>query len=227
MMTVCWAMLEHSSRLGPARNAIVILIWVALSGGCGSVGARPDAGGRDSAVELGNPCPRVSCGQQCCDSVARVCAPAACGCPDASIFPDPFHGDIQLIDPNQVPGALTAVALFSAPDGAAHTLVVGYRPDTPVGVSLPFVPPNSQAGSNTPFAGIGWRVNLTTQTALTGFYATAGSVILSRACTGGVAGTLSNLTFTEQTATRDQTPYPGGCSFTVASIAFDVGTSCP
>ena len=61
-----------------------------------------------------------------------------------------------------------------------------------------------------------------------GYYATAGTIRFTRACMEGVAGTLSGLTFTEQTTARDQTPYPDGkgCSFSVNEIAFDIGGAC-
>jgi len=141
------------------------------------------------------------------------------------LVPDPFQSSIQVIDPNQVPGALTAVALFSA-SGGPHSLVVGYTPATALNTDLMLAEANS---SKTPFAAIGWKVSIATMSTLTAYYATTGTVRFTRACTEGVAGTLTNLTFTEQTTARDQTPYPdgNGCSFAVNEIAFDIGAPCP
>jgi len=202
-----------------ARRVLVPIVIPALvaAAGCSSSSGTPPG---DAGSELGNPCPRVSCGNQCCDSVGQLCSPA-CACPDGSLVPVPFTSSIQVIDPNQVPGSLTAIALFTVPDGTAYTLVVGYRPELQLGTDFQL-----PGADGTPFAAIGWRVNVAAQTSLTAYYATAGMLNLTSACAAGVAGTLSNLTFTEQRATRDQTPLPGGCTFSVNNIDFVIGGSC-
>jgi hypothetical protein len=195
----------------------------ALMLGCGGSAPPSGAPAPDAAAEVSDPCPRASCGSQCCESVVRVCMPA-CACPDATVFPSPFKSSIDVIDPRQVPGALTAIALFAAPDGGAHSLVVGYTPDLPLGTDLPL----AMAGtSGTPLAAIGWRVDVAAQTSLSALFGTAGVLNLSRACAAGVAGKLTGLTFSEQRTLRDSTPYPGGCSFAVSEIDFAIGGPCP
>jgi hypothetical protein len=151
-----------------------------------------------------------------------LCSPV-CACPDATLVPTPFASTLQVIDPKQVPGALTGVALFAGPDGASDTLVVGYTPDLALGTDLDLAPAGT---TGIPFAAIGWHINVSAQTSLTAYFA-SGKLRLTRACAAGVAGKLSNLTFTEQLATRDSNPYPGGCSFSVNEIDFDMGGSCP
>lgn len=219
-------MAARTNRL--STRVLVGLLALACAPACSSPAATVDAGlTSDGALTDEAPaCPSLACGGQCCASYGRVCAASAtCSCPDASMLPAEFTTGITVIDPNQVPGALSAAIIFTDTTGATHTFVVGYRADTAVGTDLPLAPLGTGV---TPFAALGWRVSFATQSSRTGYYATTGSVRFTRACLDGVAGTLSGLTFTEQTATSDQTPLPGGCSFTIPTqVAFDIGGPCP
>jgi len=204
---------------GSLAASLVAFITAACSGG--PSGSTPDASSADSGNTA--PCPQKSCGEVCCPSVARLCAPS-CACPDPSTVPTPFQSAFGLVDSTQVQDALTAEAVFTAPDGKLDTLVVGYRLDTPTGMDLVLAPAGS---SGTPFAAIGWDTSVATQSTATALYATVGKVHLDSACAMGVAGRLFDLTFTEQLTVRNDSPHPSGCSFDVPEIVFAIGNPCP
>lgn len=198
-----------------------------LSAGCPdpeSPGTRPDAPAVviDAAPPDGA-CATALCGAACC-TPAQACETTTCTCP-APFVPSPFESPIERMDTTTDPPNVVGAGVFVNPPGSGnlHVLVIGFHPtDTAVDTD------HDLAAVEVPYAGVGYQVNIMTEQPRAMYNGTAGTLRLTRRCAAGVAGTLTNVTVEEIVSTDDPTPIPGGCTFTIPSLAFDIGSSaCP
>jgi hypothetical protein len=124
-------------------------------------------------------------------------------------------------------GITVAVAAIIGSDGITPVLV-GYDALTPLNTDIDLSLSTIGAA---PFVGSGYRYDPTTMTTDASYYATAGTLRLTKACATEAEGTLTNVTFrgllgTIGTASID----PLGCSFTISTpITFHIqsGAACP
>jgi hypothetical protein len=199
-----------------------VVVALALTG-CGGGGAKTDAGPGDVGGDGAPTCANMSCGATCCATAAYLCAPA-CTCPSA-ILPQPFSTVITQMDTTRKAPAVLGIGVVSGSDSKLHALVVAFDPTaTPVGADIAL--PASPFG-DAPFVALGYDVDVGKQTTRSTFFASEGTVNLTRRCAGGVAGSITGVMMREQTSPDDPTPAPGGCTLAVADLAFDYGSSCP
>jgi hypothetical protein len=173
--------------------------------------ARPDAAPPDA-----DPCALCTPTQDCA---------AACACPADPSF-DPFTPILTMMDTAMLAPTVLGIAAFS-PDGAdIHALVVGFHPtDTPVGVDIDL---STVPLSDAPFVGLGYDVDVASMTTRGTLRSTAGTLHLTRRCNAGVGGTMAGVVLVEVDAEADPpVVLPGGCSFTIPSVAFSFGAACP
>ena len=125
-----------------------------------------------------------------------------------------------------LPGVYVAITPFS--DGSNFNIAaIGYAR---MGTLL-----NNEytlSGSNPgtpPFVALGYKLNLATFTPAASFYATAGTLTFTKACSMGASGTLTAATFQGVTSLQNPTIDPNGCTFTVSSMTFSSGKPelCP
>jgi len=198
--------------------AIVVLV------GCGSGGSTVDAKVADSRGDAPPQCATMTCGATCCASLAQECMPTACSCPTA-IVPTPFSTVIDRMDAVMQAPAVLGIGIVDGTDNQLHALVIAFDPvATPVGSDIAL--PASPFG-DPPFVAMGYDVNVAAQTTRSTFFASQGTLNLTRRCAMGVAGTIAGVTMREQTSQNDPTPHPTGCTLAVPDLAFDFGAACP
>jgi hypothetical protein len=156
-----------------------------------------------------------SCGMTC--TPAASCAASACGCPASFIGAAPPVLATQMIMSQA--GFVTGVAAVTGSDSNNHGVVVTAAVAAPLNTSLP-VNVNSQV-----FVAVAYDL-LSANQAKSTYLATAGTVKLTRRCTAGIAGTISNATLVEVDPMTFQ-PIAGGCATTVTQLAFDIAQACP
>lgn len=214
------------------------LLW--MMAGCEQDAATVDAPILDAPEIDGPACaaPDRQCGTSCvavesdekncgtCDVVCHggeACV-GSCMCPAAylpvTIEPDNFDQFRASM------GITVAVAPNIGAEGI-NPILVGYDAQTPLDTNIDLSLSTIGAA---PFVGSGYRYDPTTMATDASYYATAGTLRLTKACATEAEGTLTDVTFrgvlgTIGTASID----PLGCSFTVATIAFHIqsGAACP
>lgn len=156
-----------------------------------------------------------------CGSCTIACAPAAscvtsaCACPTPFIAAAPEVLATQMLTPQ--PGFLTGAVGVVGSDANQHAVVVTATTTAPLNTALPI---NGQV-----FVAVAYQLVTATQSKST-FLADAGTVRLTRRCATGVAGTMQNLTLVEVDPTT-LSPITGGCTTTIAQLAFDIAQPCP
>lgn len=156
-----------------------------------------------------------SCDMAC--TPAATCAASACGCPAAFIGATPPVLATQMVMAQT--GFVTGVAAVTGTDSNNHAVVVTAADAAPLNTSLP-VNVNSQV-----FVAVAYEL-LSANQARSTYLATSGTVKLTRRCTAGIAGTISNAMLVEVDPMTFQ-PIAGGCSTTVTQLAFDIAQPCP
>ncbi len=150
-----------------------------------------------------------------CTAAAR-CETSACACPA------PFLGGAPPVLATTMlasqPGFTTGAAGLLGNDSMNHALVITAALTAPLGTPL------AVNANNQVFAAIAYEVTTATQSRAT-YLATAGTVTLTRRCAAGLAGSVANLTLAEVDP-MTFVPTPGGCTTTVAQLAFDIAGPC-
>jgi hypothetical protein len=121
-----------------------------------------------------------------------------------------------MLDPEA--GGYAALMAVQGFDDRLHAVVVSAVAEAPIGQAL--------AVNGAVAVGIFYDVDPTRDTARGGFYASAGTVILSRRCAGGLGATLGDVTLVEVDLTTEQS-IVGGCTTSIESYVFEAGDACP
>ena len=121
--------------------------------------------------------------------------------------------------------ALSATAALIARDRDGG---LGQRIETPMSDALLEASSivTTRIEKNPPFVGAGYNFDLGTNTIDASYVATAGTLHIDEVCATHMEGTLTNATFTGITGGfTNPTIDPDGCTFTVASVTFAMGTT--
>lgn len=198
------------------RLCVIVLVAACNGSGGSSADARtPDA----------DQCATTMCGATCCPSPAHVCSAGgdSCECP-AALVPDPFSTVIEMMDATRIAPNVVGIGVVNGPDGNLHALVIGFHP-TNTAIDTDFTLPTLPHG-DAPFVALGYHINLIAQTTRSTYFASQGTLRLTRRCPMGVAGSMAGIMLREQTALEDTTPHPMGCSVSVPDLAFDFSGTC-
>lgn len=223
---------------------LVVLGLLALGAvGCGDDGAPinlPDAQQVDAMPDAPLPvcnAPNKMCGTQCisvandelnCGDCGVVCnggetCRGSCTCPGAFV---PTTITPSMFDMFQGSGGahLAIAPTFDA--NGIHPVLFAYTDKTPIGedIDLSTIPLG-----DLPSVIAGYNVDLASQDFDAAYVATAGTLHLTAACGTNVRGTLTDVTFSGVTGGFDDPEIdPDGCSFTLKTVTFNVGsTACP
>jgi len=131
---------------------------------------------------------------------------------------------IQAID--AVVGDYAGFGLFGS--STINAVLVTFNDGTGTGTATPIASDIDLAGVTgaTPRFGFGYNIDIASQTFQAAFMASAGTLNLEYACQTGAAGTVTNATFIAVQDLTNPIPVEGGCSFTVESVHFTVGSPC-
>lgn len=182
-----------------------------------------DARLADAPRDVGMACATTTCGTTCCATAAQICSPG-CSCPSAFV-PQPFSTVIAQMDTTRIAPAVLGIGVFSGTDSKLHALVVAFDPAT-VPLNTDITLPVSPFGSP-PYVGLGYDVNVSNQTTKSTFFASQGTLHLTRACASGVAGSVTGVMLREQTSMDNPQPAPMGCTIALPDLSFDYAGSCP
>jgi hypothetical protein len=149
-----------------------------------------------------------------------------CECPDDPWIPLPFMPLIEQMDDTSAPPATLGIGAFSDADGLIGAVVVAFDPaTTPLDTDIDLA---TVAPGGNPYIALGYDVDLGTMMPRGAFRSTTGTLRLSRRCSAGVAGTITNVQTVELTSPAPPpVPIPGGCTISVPSLDFDFGGPCP
>jgi hypothetical protein len=202
------------------------MVVIVLAAACNGDETTVDATTTGDARRDGSSCATRTCGTTCCPTLAHRCTTAgnACECPN-SLVPMPFATIIDQMDTTRQPPDVLGIGILDGPDAKLHALVVGFHPTT-TATGTDFALPIAPLGT-TPFVGVGYDVNVAAQTTRSTYFASQGTLNLTRRCPMGVAGSITGLVMREQTSIDDETPHPQGCMLTVPDVVFDYGNVCP
>jgi len=152
----------------------------------------------------------------CTCSPAAVCRDTGCTCPAGFITStSPVIANAMLAPP--AAGYLSGAVSLSGTDAKYHSIIVTAQQIATLGQALPI-------GTGV-YAAVGYDYASATS-ARSVYIANGGTVMLTRRCAGGIAGTLTNVTLVEADY-QTLVPLPNGCTTTISSFAFDVGAACP
>lgn len=240
--------------MGAKSVSVFSLLFLFACGGGGS-SKEADAGNGDidagSDIDAGETCEGEICFEVCvdtttsvqhcggcnmaCESPGRLCEASECICPvDFVPATVTATGELALIDNNAFAPATLAVGAIFGDGGFVHAAGVGFLAEPVLddqGNEVPATPldtPITLDGSLTAAALVaGYQVDIAADPPefRTGYIATAGTITFDTRCPTGASGTAAGVTFSEFAGT-DISPVDGGCSFTVANLAFAIG-SCP
>jgi hypothetical protein len=138
--------------------------------------------------------------------------------------PQPFSTVITQMDTVMMAPAVLGIGVFSGTDSKLHALVIAFDPAS-VQLNTDITLPVSPFGS-TPYVGLGYDVNVANQTTRSTFFASQGTLNLTRACASGVAGTVTGVMLREQTAQNNPQPAPMGCTIALPDLSFDYAGAC-
>jgi hypothetical protein len=205
----------------------------ALAACGGSTGSSPDAAGgpADAAAcsldRCGEECVDLTSSHQHCGACGEGCTPAQrcetseCACPSIEITPAGFvlsQMDLELQAP-----AILGIGIYSdEPD--LDALVIGFLADSPLDTPIDLA---TTATGGAPFVGLGYRIDIATQTYTAAYRATSGTLTLTRRCAKGVAGSLAGVALVEvDPAASGVVLVDGGCTTAIAELAFSHGGAC-
>jgi hypothetical protein len=220
--------------------SLSLLLIVAACGDDGSpimiVDAMPDAPSIDAAPVCA--APMMTCGTSCLDVTSdeencggcgteckggQTCTASACACPPAFV---PATLAASQFDQIMDVGNGISVAFNPNIDGSINPFIVGFDAQTAVNTDIDL---SGIAIGDTPFVGAGYNFDISTTTIDASYVATQGTLHLTQLCATHVEGTLTNATFKGITGGfTNPTVDPDGCTFTVATVTFAMGTTaCP
>ena len=153
------------------------------------------------------------CGIEC--TPAAGCEASDCACPAPFLTANAPVLGAQMVATQ--PGYLAGGVGVTGTDGYAHVVLVTVEDDVATGTAIPV--------NTSVYVGIGYDLQTPTEARST-YLATAGTVRVNRRCATGLGGVAQNLSLVEIDPTTFQ-PLPGGCTTTLASFPFSIGTSCP
>jgi hypothetical protein len=229
-------LLEDASEEIAMRTCFAVLVALSACGNdkAADIDAPPPPPPAPDAMIDAAECPGMleSCSGLCvnltnddkhCGSCAMACTPAAscadsaCGCPAAFIGATPTVLATQMIMAQT--GFVSGVEAVAGTDSNNHGVVVSASATAPLNTALT-VNVNNQV-----FVAIVYEILGANQSRST-YLATTGTVKLTRRCTAGIAGTITNASLVEVDPTTFQ-PIANGCSTTIAQLAFDIAQPCP
>jgi hypothetical protein len=209
-----------------------ILITTLALAACGNdSSAPPDGTSRTDAVPPDSACPGalVSCSQVCvnltnehdhCGTCDRACSPAAVCATSECACPTTFLDNQRPVLATQMlaaqPGYYTGASAVTGLDALSHVVVVTSTSSAALHTPLPI---NGQV-----YVAIEYDASSATQTR-SAYLATAGTVTLTRRCAAGIAGSMSNVSLVEVDPVT-LAAVPGGCSTSIAQLAFDIAGPC-
>jgi hypothetical protein len=157
-----------------------------------------------------------ACGHAC--TPAASCAMSACACPTSFVAASPPVLATAML--SAASGYVSGVAGVTGSDGNAHAVVVTASATAPLATALAV---DNQVDAQV-FIALEYEVASATQTRAW-YLATAGTVTLSRRCAAGLAGTLHDVALVEVDPATFAA-IPGGCTTTLADLAFDIAQPC-
>jgi hypothetical protein len=148
-----------------------------------------------------------------------------CACPTLAIASPIMPLVEQIMVAPSPPNAFLGIGVVTDPQSRLHAVVVAFEPGvTPLDTDIDL---STTALGDVPFVGLGWDADIGTMMTRAGYTSTSGTLRLTRACSAGVAGTMTDVLLLENTEPMDPTPAPGGCTFMIPALDFDYGAPCP
>jgi hypothetical protein len=223
-------------------TTLFVTLFATLSPGCGSSNSVPDAF-LQPAVDSAPPppdafvCTMTTCGTACVDitsdelhcdgcdlpcQTGATCTNSSCVCPPGFLPADLDVGVQEMVRGDLFPGAHVAIYPFLANE--LDLAMVGYAM---IGTQIGTPYTLTDTLGSAPFVAAAFNFDFSAMTAQAAYYATSGTLTFTTACSVGTTGTLTDATFQTVAGLMNPTIDPNGCSFTVASLTFDIGTPCP
>jgi cation diffusion facilitator CzcD-associated flavoprotein CzcO len=224
---------QKKARRPAPRRELAAAFWALLV--IAAIAAIAPACGTKQPDDASPACALVACGEDCVDtttdakncgacgqacSPAASCASSACNCP-ANFMPaaPTFSQTILREGVAQFPGLVTGVGLTPSGD-KSQAVLLAFDPKTvPIGRDIDL------ATAKPSVIRVGFGYDVVALTSVRGGYlATSGVRRLSSACEHGISGALSNVETTEVDIFDDFAPIRDGCSLTVPSVSFSLGS---
>jgi hypothetical protein len=221
------------------RTSLLLVLIVAACGDDGStmliVDAMPDAPPIDSAPTCGAPsmmcgasCLDVSSDEENCGACGEICGggeaciASACDCPDPFVPATLTAGGFDQI---MAVGQGITIAINPNLGTGINPFIVGYDAATPDDMDIDL---STVTLGEAPFVGAGYGFDIGTMAIDASYVATAGTLRITERCATHVEGTLTNATFQGISGGfTNPTLDPEGCTFTVATVTFEMGeTPC-
>jgi hypothetical protein len=211
-----------------AAKRILCACSLALVAACGSSSGDPGAAdaasaadGAVAALDAGGQTPDASSACDCTPS--QACVERACVCPQGFV-PDPLTPLLTQVDAEREAPNVLAIVIFTGTDAKLHAVVAGYHPEqTAVATDLDL----AASPTDAPYVALAYAVNPITQTNVSAFRSTAGTMHLTRRCASGAAGSITGVLLSEVSQDEGASGFlEGGCTYELPAIAFDIGGAC-
>jgi hypothetical protein len=220
------------------------IVAIASLAGCGGGGSNPDAvlvhevdasppdsSPPDAFVCTMDQCPGNVCTdlqtdpEHCgdCDTICQAgaeCVTGGCVCPTYDFVPATLTGNPLGQDMVLNVLAPTLLALTPYIQTEIDLFAVGYDPTTTM-IGIPYALDGGTVPTP-PFVAAAYDVDPSAMTARAAFVAASGTLVFTRACSTGVSGTLTDVTFQAGNLLPPSID-PNGCTFTLPAITFDIG----
>jgi len=218
-----------------ARYVMLLTITGCGNDGGATVDAGIDAAEIDAAscaapnLQCGTACVAIASDEKNCGNCDVAChggeaCVGSCMCPAAYL---PATLEAGSFDQFRMSMGITVAVSPNINVDGINPLLVGYDASTPLDTDIDL---SLSTIGTAPFVGSGYHFDPSTMVTDASYYATAGTLRLTKACATEAEGTLTDVTFrgilgTIGTASID----PLGCSFTVPTITFHIqsGADCP